>query len=297
MPIVRPFPHWVSLGGVALQVPAEWSDTTEYCFAIDGDRKRRLVWGEEPWDEAGAVASLQERHTTLLGIAEAPQDVSPVVVLPHDQLRIWGFSVRFGDEVQQVNLCAFAAVHPQGALTLQSRTTPADTALLPGALASLAPWGIGQRLPHGRYGVLGSSFAWPTPLSVPTRFVFLADDGSAQVRAMWGRDKPDFTEPDWGTAFAIEVGNAVRLVSRDVRPVQGGQRPAPFMAAHSKLILHDLRWVAHSHGPAPAQVLNVFQAFAQHGAGYLTLELRSELPHLEAVAIWSHVLESLTLEP
>jgi hypothetical protein len=295
MSIVHTLPHWASLNGVVLEVPPEWTDATEYCFVPEGEGKRRLVWDEVAFDEAGALAWLEEKRALMLSLKFAEEDISPVMRLYHPQCPTYGFSTRVGEGAEQVDLALFALVRPHNTLTLSTRGGPDLTAQLPELLASVAPWSSGHRLPEFRHSVLDVSFAWQGPLQGPARFRFEGPDWDASMSATWLSSRLRNEEPDWAALFTVETGATIELLQRDLRAIQGGQMATPFVAAHQKLIWQEARWFALARGASSEQRLVFCEAQAQLGARHLNLQFQSSRP-AEHLPIWDRVLATVVIE-
>jgi hypothetical protein len=295
MPIVRALPQWLSLYGVAIEIPPEWQDLTDYCVVPEGAGKRRLLWDEHSLDAAAALSWLEEKRALLLGLDVSEADVSPVQALYHPHWPTHGFSARLGEADAQVDLCQFALVRPHSTLTLGTRGPPDLTAQLPSLLASIAPWGIGNRLPPQRFPIFDASFAWPGALGLPMNFRFDAPDLSATLRARWAAGRTHHEEPDWQSCFALDPDVTVELLQRDLKAVQGGQLATPFAVSHHKLIWQEARWFAIARGSGHEQRLSCCEAQAQLGARHLKLQFRTDQAG-DMLPTWDRLLASVVVE-
>jgi hypothetical protein len=295
MPIVRFSPHWVSLYGVVLELPPEWTNATDYCFVPEGEGKRRFIWDELLFDETAALSWLEEKRALMVSLKIPAEDISPVTRLYHPHCPTYGFLTRMGEGADQVDLGLFAVVRPHNTLTLSTRGSPHLSARLPDLLASTAPWYVGHRLPELRHHVFDTSFAWQGPLAEPGRFRFEAPDWDATLQAAWLDGRVRNEEPDWQALFTLEPGATIEVTQRDLRVVQGGQLQVPFAASHQKLIWQEARWFALARGEKGERRFVFCEAQAQMGARHLNLQFRSSLP-AEHLLLWNRIIETVVVE-
>jgi hypothetical protein len=295
MPFPRPFAHWVSLSGVALELPPEWLDVTEYTFLPSGPGKPRLCWSEELLDAAGALAVLEAKRAQLSSLGLPEEDVSVVQAFSHPQWPTYGFTARLGHGEDQIDLCLFILVRPQSALMLSTRGPAALTAVLPALIASVAPWGVGYRLPEQRYAVFDVSFAWAGPLRRPAHYRFESPAWNAHLLALWAEGRAANHEPSWQELFTVEPGAVVQLVKRDLRVLQGGQLPTPFGSPPLKLIWEVAYWSATALGPTEQKQLVFCEAQAQLAGRTVKLQFRTSAPD-EHLWVWNRMLDSVAVE-